>query len=158
MKEIMIKIVVILLGISLYFNVSQFYTNQSLETKNDQLNEVIDSLDDISPDDQCQKVYEITIQVIVEKDDINQTVVHCTNQVTLGDALDELIDEMEVVYDPNFSKDYIYGRLVHSFYGVSKVFEEYYEISIENDRADFGVDYIELSDDTTYTFTLVRWS
>jgi hypothetical protein len=123
------------------------------------LETVITQLENIENTDQsCNKVYEISIRVVVEKDDLDVLIIHCTNKSTLGDALDELVSEMEIVFDPNFSKDYIYGRMVHSFYGVGKVFEEYYEINIDGERADYGVDFITLESDTEYSFTLVRWS
>lgn len=166
MKNIVVKVLVIILSVSVYFNISSFYNNRNLENEIGNLeNEIsnleatINDFDNVVPsNDTCDKLYEITLTVIVEKDDLVESVIHCTNKAYLGDALDELVDEMQIVYDPLYSKDYAMGRYVHSFYGVSKVFEEYYEININGVRASYGVDLTELEDEAVYEFTLVRWA
>ena len=159
MKNIMIKLLVVVLGVSLYFNVSSILDNQRLEADIDKLNETITALENQEvSEDSCNKLREITIVVNVEKEDFSQSYTHCTNKVYLGDALDEIIEELEVVYNPNYSKDYVYGRMIHSFYGFSKVYEEYYEITINGERSSHGIDFVEIEDDTSYEFTLVRWA
>jgi len=156
----MIKVLVVLLGIAAYFNVTQFIDNQQLQKHNTLLQETIVELEkqQLDSNDTCQKLYEITIVVTNNHEDFNQSYVHCTNAIYLGDALDEIQEELQVVYDPNYDRDYVYGRMVHSFYGFSKDFEEYYEISIDGEYASVGLDFIEIENDTSYGFTLVRWS
>ena len=174
MKNIVIKGLVIILALSVYFNVSQIFQMKTLNNTQDALQENITNLEELQQDlldqienlsnqeviddtETCNKLYEITIQVVSLGDDFDQSYVHCTNKVYLGDALDEMITELEVFYDPSYSKDYLYGRLVVSFYGLTKEFEEYYEITINGTRAEVGLDYIEIEDATSYEFTLVRW-
>jgi len=156
----MIKLLVVLIGVSAYFNVSSFVTNNQLDKKIKVLENTITQLEQqqTTDGDSCNKLHEITIVVINENIDFNNSVELCTNEVFLGDVLDEVQDDMQVVYDPNFDKDYVYGRLVHSFYGQSKEFEEYYEITIDGIRSGFGIDFVEIEDGVSYEFTLVRWS
>lgn len=163
MKNLLTKILVIALGLSLYVNVDTYFAQKQQQEKIELLESVIDDLEELNasqsdPDSNiCTKLYEINITVINDHEDRNTTISHCTNELYLGDVLDELQDEMMVVYDPNYSKDYIYGRLVHSFYGMSKEFEEYYAITVDGVYASTGIDFIEISDGSEYTFTLTRW-
>lgn len=107
--------------------------------------------------DSCLKLYEITITVINEGESFDQSVVHCTNEAVLGDALDEMIDNLSIVYDPRYSKDYVYGRLVHSFYGFGKDMDEYYAIYINGEYAEYGIDFLQLVEGNEYEFILTRW-
>jgi predicted patatin/cPLA2 family phospholipase len=156
----MIKVLVVLLGVAAYFNVTQFIDIQQLKDHNTLLQETIVELEkqQLDETDTCQKLHEITIVVTNSHEDFSQSYVHCTNAIYLGDALDEIQNELQVVYDPNYNRDYVYGRMVHSFYGFSKDFEEYYEISINGEYATVGLDFIEIDDNISYGFTLVRWS
>lgn len=169
MKGLMIKGLVIILGVSLYFNVASLYQNNRLEEDKQRMENQLADLEELmanleeedialTEENQCQKLYEITISVISTDDDVNETYDHCTNELYLGDALDEIKDELEIVYDPNFDKDYIYGRFVVSFYGLSKEFEEFYEITIDGEKAVNGIDYIMIEDESVYSFTLKGWS
>jgi len=164
MKNIMIKIVVVLLATSIYFNVSQLFEMKTLNERNDTLQESITQLENLQNseddpvEDSCNKLYEITIRVVSEDDDFDQSIIVCTNKVYLGDALDEISDELELQYDPNYSKDYIYGRMIVSVYGISKTYEEYFQITINSVYSNYGIDLVEIEDDYSYEFTLVRWS
>jgi len=160
MKNLMIKIIVVVLAISAYFNISQFINIRTLHDRNETLEGVITDLENIdnSDDETCNKLYDITIQVVSEDDNLNHSISHCTNKVYLGDALDEISDDMGLGYDPRYSKDYIYGRLIVSLYGVTSEYEEYFQITINDEYANTGIDYIELVDNYSYEFTLVRWS
>lgn len=166
MKDIMIKVIVVLFGVSLYFNISSFLDQQKmddqlnrLEEQNQQLEALNEQLsENQTAADSCTKLYTISIVVINENEDFSQSVTHCTNEVLLGDVLDELQVTLSIVYDPNYSRDYIYGRMVHSFYEMGKDFEEYYAITVDGDYAPTGIDFIEIEDGREYTFTLTRWS
>ena len=164
MKNIMIKIVVILLATSVYFNVSQLYEMKTLNERNEILEESITQLenlqnnDDSLDEDSCNKLYEIIVQVVSEEDDFEESINVCTNKVYLGDVLDEIGDDIQLVYDPNYSKDYIYGRMIVSVYGISKTYEEYFQITINSVYSNYGLDLIEIEDESSYEFTLVRWS
>lgn len=164
MKNLMIKIVVILLATSVYFNVTQLFEMRALEDRNETLQESITELENLqlnednTVEDSCNKLYEITIQVISVDDDFDQSIIVCTNQAFLGDALDEISDDIQLQYDPNYSKDYIYGRMIISVYGIQKTYEEYFEITIDDVYSNYGLDLIEIEDEVSYEFTLVRWS
>lgn len=164
MKNVVIKIVVIFLAISVYFNISQLFEIKTLNERNETLQESIIQLENLRNDedelidDSCDKLYEIVVQVISEDDDFNQSITICTNKVYLGDALDEISDELELVYDPNYSKDYIYGRMIVSLYGISKTYEEYFKITINSVYSNTGLDFIEVEDGSSYEFALVGWS
>ncbi len=160
MKNNVIKILVVIIAALAYFNVSQYFEVKTLNEQNALLQQSITDLENlqVEDDETCNKLNEITIQVISSSDDVDQSFIHCTNKVYLGDALDEIVDDLQVVYNPNFDKDYVYGRLVHSFYGLDKEFEEYYEITINGTRATVGVDFVEIEDGYSYEFTLVRWA
>lgn len=176
MKNIVIKVFVAVIGVLTYTSISMMIdsnqqedeiarlenTIEDLETLQEQLQEQIINLQQENSEDvvvdSCLKLYEITVTVVNENEDYNESVLHCTNESTLGDALDEMADDLSIVYDPNYTKDYIYGRLVHSFYGFSKDFEEYYAITIDDEYAGYGIDYINLEDGVVYAFTLTGWS
>ena len=166
MKGIMIKVIVVLFGVSAYFNVSMYFDQQKLndqvqrlEAQTEQLEELNEQLENYqSEKNACNKLRVISIVVVNENEDLNETVVHCTNEVLLGDAMDELQEEMSIVYDPKYSKDYIYGRMIISFYDIEIEFEEYYAITIDNIYAPAGIDLIEIEDGSEYAFTLTRWS
>ena len=165
MKNIMIKIVVVLLATSVYFNVSQIFEMKTLNERNETLQESIAQLEELQNEentnlendetieDSCNKLYEITVQVVSEDDDFDQSIIVCTNKVYLGDALDEISEDLELQYDPNYSKDYVYGRMIVSVYGISKNYEEYFAITINSIYSNVGLDYIEIEDDYSYAFT-----
>ena len=174
MKNLVIKGLVLVLAIAVYFNVSQIFTNKTLNENNqvlqenindlenqmDSLQDQIDSLqenEDIVVDT-CNKLYEIVIKVKSDNDDLDNSYTHCTNKAYLGDAMDEIADELDIVFDPRYSKEYIYGRMIVSFYSVTAEFEEYYQITINGEYAQSGIDFIQLEDGVSYEFTLVRWS
>lgn len=165
MNNIVIKILVVVLGISAYFNVSMYFDQKQIDNQIELLNQQIEQLEELNDllidnqidPDACLKINEIVITVVNEEEDVNVSVTHCTNELLLGDVLDELQEDMEIVYDPNYSRDYIYGRLVHSFYGMSKEYEDYYAITVDGVYATTGIDFIEISSGSEYTFTLTRW-
>ena len=176
MKNIMIKVFVVVIGLLAYTSISFMIdanrqdeeiarlknTIVDLEELHEQLEQDILDLENGNLENEevagCLKLYEITINIKNENEDFNQTVTHCTNESTLGDALDEMIVELSIIYDPNYTKDYIYGRMVHSFHGFGKDFEEYYAITIDEEYAGYGIDFIVLEDGIEYGFTLTRWS
>lgn len=180
-RNVVIKILVLVITISAYFNVSQLINNDKLDQKNQTLESTIDNLvenqesmqnqidtltdqlntpGDDSGDlvgDDCNKLFDIVLVVISEDDNLNETVNHCTNEPYLGDALDEVSDELELFFDPRYSKEYVYGRMAISFYGVTAQPGEYFQITVEGVYSPVGLDYTELSDNTSYEFTLVGW-
>jgi|LGOV01.1.fsa_nt_gb uncharacterized membrane protein len=164
MKNIMIKVIVVLLALSVYFNVSQLLEMKTLNERNTTLQESITQLENLqeneddTDENSCNKLYEITVQFVSEDDDFDQSITVCTNKVYLGDALDEISDEIQLEYDPNYNKEYIYGRMIVSAYGIDKEYEEYFAITINSVYSNFGLDLIEIEDDNSYEFTLVRWS
>lgn len=176
MKHIMIKVLVVVIGVLAYTTISLAIDSNRQEDEMLRLQNTIEDLEELQGQleqqvmnlqtendediviDTCLKLYEIAIKVVNENEDFNQTVMHCTNESTLGDALDELVEDMSIVYDPNYTKDYIYGRMVHSFYGFGKEYEEYYAITIDDEYAGFGIDFIVIDDGVEYSFTLTRWS
>ena len=174
MRDIMMKVLIVVLGVSIYFNVSmlidQNKLNEELEQVENRVEDLLALQDELTDqlydggqiedqeNDTCLKLYEITITVVNEVEDFTSSTTHCTNAATLGDALDELEVPLGVVYDPRYSKDYVYGRLVHSFYGFSKEEMEYYAIRIDGVYAPHGVDLLDLVDGVEYSFTLTGWS
>ena len=172
------KLLVVVLGISVYYNVSLLIDQNRLNDEITQIenqvedllvlnDELVDQIEngtqeDASQNDDsettCLKLYEITITVINEVEEFESSTTHCTNETTLGGALDEIAVPLSVVFDPRYSKDYVYGRLVHSFYGFSKEEMEYYAITVDGVYASYGVDLLELIDGAEYTFTLTGWS
>lgn len=163
MKNVMIKIVVILLATSVYFNVSQLFEMKTLDERNKTLQESITQLENIRnneddiDEDSCNKLYEITLQVISHDDDFDRSIIVCTNKVYLGDALDEISEELDLIYDPRYSKDYIYGRTIAEIYGIGKTYEEYFMLTIDSVYSQVGLDQLEIVDTYSYEFTLVRW-
>lgn len=171
MRNMVIKGLVVVLSLSIYFNVSQFLDTKtlqdkqvvqeelitSLENQTDTLEAIIRNLEEEATEevDSCLKLNEITITIV--DNDFNQSYVHCTNKVVLGDALDELVDVLHIEFDPRYDKDYVYGRLVVSFYNHGIVYGEYYKILIDGEYASFGIDYIDIVDETVYSFELVGW-
>ncbi|AIO17924.1 hypothetical protein KQ51_00020 [Candidatus Izimaplasma bacterium HR1] len=174
MKNMVIKGLVLVMAFSAYFNVSQILKIKTLNENNQVLQENISDLEDqleileqqiidLEEDedvviDTCNKLYEIVIKIKSQSDDLDNTYTHCTNKAYLGDALDEVADELGIVHDPRYDKEYIYGRMIISFYSVQVTFEEYYQITINGEYAQFGIDLIELEDGNNYEFTLVRWA
>ncbi len=163
MKNNVIKGLVLILALSIYFNVSQIFEIKTLNDNLTLLQENIEDLEELINNqeddvvDSCSKLYEVTIRVISEDDDIDTSYTHCTNKAFLGDAIDEVKDDLQVFYDPAYSRDYIYGRMIVSFYSLTKDFEEYYQITENGVYATTGVDFVQLVDGSTYEFTLVRW-
>lgn len=179
MRNMVIKGLVLALTVSLYFNVTQIIETKRLQDKETLLQETIDNLEknqdnmqsqiddliaqienDTEEDiviDTCNKLYEIEIVVISESDDLNESLTHCTNEIYLGDALDELTEDLELIYDSRYDKDYIYGRLATSFYGVSAEYGEFYQITVDTLYSTLGLDFVVLQEGSTYQFTLVRW-
>ncbi len=167
MKNHVIKALVVILGISVYFNVSNILevktlnhnqtllqeTIDGLEQKLEDLEEQIENQEDIEIDT-CSKLYEVTIQVISEDDDFDTSYTHCTNKVLLGDALDEVSEELQIEFSARHDQ---YGRMVNSFYGIDKVYEEYFAIYVNGVYSPVGLDFVEIKDGGSYEFTLTRW-
>lgn len=182
MKNMVIKGLVLLLGVSSYFAITEAITIKQLEQRQQTLEQNIQDLEDLQQaledqitdlqtntedlvdeeeiivEDTCLKLHEITIRVVSVDDQLDQSYTHCTNEAYLGDTIDEVIEELQVVYDPRYDKDYVYGRLVVSFYGVSIEYEEYFQITIDGVYSNYGLDYIEIEDETSYEFTVTGWS
>lgn len=171
-KNIVIKILVVVLSISLYFNVSQIITNKELqknetvlqdlisdlEDKQDQMQSQIDDLlDGNQVDETCNKLFDIVIVVVSASDNLNKSVNLCTNEPYLGDAIDEIQEELDLEYDPRYDKDYVYGRMAVSFYGVTAEVGEYFQITINGEYSNYGIDKVLIEDETNYEFTLVVW-
>ncbi len=168
-KSIVIKVLVLVLTVTMYFNVSNLIQINRLKNNEEVLQDTIDGLesqiDDLTNQinngetitDTCNKLYEIEIVVISESDDLNQAITHCTNESYLGNAVDEIDDEIQLVYDSRYDKEYIYGRMATSFYGVTAGYGEFYQITINTVYSTLGIDFIVLEDGSTYQFTLVRW-
>lgn len=168
MKNHVIKALVVVLGLSLYFNVSQIFEIQTLENNQELLQENIEKLetrideltdqlnnheeDDII--DTCNKLYEITIQIISTDDEVDTSYTHCTNKALLGEALEEVETDLEVVFTTPHPQ---YGRMLFSIYGIDKVYEEYFAITINGVYSDRGLDFVQLEDGSSYEFTLTRW-
>lgn len=165
MKNHVIKILVIILGISVYFNVSQILEIKTLNNSQTLLQETIDGLeakvDELSENqdninvETCNKLYEITIQVVSTDDDFDTSYTHCTNKALLGEALDEIETELQIEYGPRHD---LYGRMVTAFYGIEKVNEEYFAIYVNGVYSQVGLDFVELRDGMSYEFILTRWS
>ena len=174
MRNMVIKGLVLVLAASVYFNITQFMNNNtlqdnqevheelitSLEKQHDDLEAIIKNLQEEALDteeviDTCLKLNEITITIV--DDEFEQSYVHCTNKVILGDALDELVDILNIEYDPRYDKDYMYGRMVVSFYNHPVEYGEYYAIYENDVYASFGIDKLEITDETIYSFKLVGW-
>lgn len=169
MRNMVIKGLVLVLSISVYFNVSQFFEQKTLNDRQELQQETIELLegqiDNLNnqivnqvPSDEidtCSKLNEITIDII--DDDFSQSYTHCTNKVILGDALDEITDILNIEFDPRYDKDYMYGRLVVSFYNHDIEYGEYFQILVNDVYATDGIDSIILTDGSTYEFSIVGW-
>lgn len=169
MKHMVIKGLVLVLAISIYFNATQFFENKTLMDKQELQQEAITSLENQIDNleviiqnqntdeeiDSCVKLYEITIVVI--DDDFSQRFTHCTNKVLLGDALDEVLDVLNIEFDPRYDKSSPFGRMVVSFYNHGIEFGEYYQILIDDVYSSYGIDFIELEEGSIYEFSIVGW-
>lgn len=167
MKNHVIKVLVVLLGISVYFNVSNIYEIQTLNHKQTLLEETIASLEKQLEEleeqienqeeievDTCNKLYEITIQIVSTDDDVDTSYTHCTNKALLGEALEEVQEELDIEFTTPHPQ---YGRMLFSIYGIDKVYEEYFAITINGVYSDRGLDFVEIEDGSSYEFTLTRW-
>lgn len=174
MRNMVIKGVVLVLAASMYFNITQWINIDTLEKNQEVQEELITSLEQQHNDleaiiknlqeeasepeevvDTCLKLNEVTITIV--DDSFEQSYVHCTNKVVLGDALDELIDILNIEYDPRYDKEYMYGRMVVSFYNHGVEYGQYYAIYENDVYASSGIDFLVIEDGYIYTFELMGW-
>lgn len=90
----------------------------------------------------------ITLEVISERDSIEETTDYQTSQATLADFLK---DEELVVYE-----DSEYGMYIHEVNGIKddEANQYWWGIDVDGEMAATGADGIELTKGSTYTLTL----
>ncbi len=94
---------------------------------------------------------EVTLDVIIDKEDINEEFTYTTDHEFLGELLEEREEELELEYEEHSSL----GMMITGLMGYEvDASEEYFHILVNGDDAEYGASGVVLNDGDNYTLEL----
>lgn len=93
---------------------------------------------------------DVTINIVIEKEGIDETFTYSTDHEFLIELLEEKQDELEITFE-----EFDFGKMISGMMGyTADSTSEYFHIYVNEEDSTTGVGEIPLNDQDTYTFEL----